>query len=55
MSESYDFFEKRKPESSRMKMKSAREVSSDRTVREARGFERLNVNLEAQATLSLSR
>jgi len=47
MSESFDFCEGGKPESSRKKMKSAREVSSDGTVHEARVFERLNVNLRS--------
>jgi len=47
MSESYDFCEERKPESSRVKMKSAREVSSDETAHEVRVFERLNVNLRS--------
>ena len=46
MSGSSDFCEKRKPESSRVKMKSTREVSSDETMHEARVFETLNVNLE---------
>jgi len=47
MSESSGFYEERKPESSRVKMKSAREVSSDETVHEARIFERFNVNLRS--------
>jgi len=47
MSESFGFCEGRKPERSREKMKSAREVSSDGTVLEARVFERLNVNLRS--------
>jgi len=47
MSESSDFCEERKPESSRMKMKSAREVSSDETMHEVRVYEILNVNLRS--------
>jgi len=47
MNESSDFCEKRKLESSRVKMKSARKASSDETVHEARVFERLNVNLRS--------
>jgi len=51
MSESSDFCEERKPESSKEKMKSAREVSSDETVHEARVFERLNVNLRSASDI----
>jgi len=47
MSENFDLCEERKPESSREKMKSVREVSSDGTVHEAHVFERLNVNLRS--------
>ena len=51
MSESSDFCEERKPESLKVKMKSAREVSSDETVHEARIFERLNVNLRSASDI----
>jgi len=47
MSESSDFCEERKPGSSKEKMKSAREVSSDGTVHEAHVFGRLDVNLRS--------